>query len=371
LRVHLISVPNTIAAPWYSMCPFTAKVVKIARMLRAEGHHVIHYGHERSDVYCSEHVTVAADADLEASYPGHDPYLSGPPLLKITDPIFKTFLQNTIREIGSRKQPGDILLATFGSWFQVIAHAHPDLIIIEPGVGYKPRGPNCIFESYAIMHATQTHTMAEQPSNDFWYDTVIPVAYDPAEFTYRGEKENYMLFLGRMVPGKGIDIAERVAEETKTDLIVAGQGEPRPDTKYVKHVGVVDMHKRSKLLAGAKALICPSSYMEPFCGSHVEAEMCGTPVISTDWGAFAEYNPHGLTGYRCKSFEQFIWAVNHVHELDPFAIRSWAKNFSLDNIGPMYTDYFHIVKACYGGKGWFEPRPDRTTLRASSFHPIA
>ena len=373
MRIHLLSVPNTVAAPWYTTCPFTSKVVKLGRMLTKEGHHIIHYGHENSNVVCAEHVTVTTAADIEASYPGHDQSQSGPPLLKLHDPIFKTFLTNVIREIGTRKQPGDILLATFGMWHQVITFEHKDLICIEPGIGY-PHGAfakNRIYESYAIMHAYQTNEMSTNPSNDFWYDAVIPVPFDPAEFIFNDKKDDYLLFMGRMIEGKGIHIAERVAEETKTDLIVIGQGN-REDSKYVKHIGMVGAEKRARLLAGAKALMTPSCYMEPFCCSHVEAEMCGTPVISTDWGAFAEYNPHGLTGYRCKSFEQFIWAVNHVGDLDPHKIRAWAENFSLDKIAPHYTDYFKTVKDCYGGgAGWFALHPDRTTLTSASFGPHA
>lgn len=370
MRVHLLSVPNTIAASWYTTCPFTAKVVKIGRMLTGEGHHVIHYGHENSDVMCAEHVTVTTAADLEASYHGHDPMRFGPPLLNLHDPIFKTYLTNVIREIGEHKQPGDILLATFGSWHRIIMFEHKDLICIEPGIGAFAK--NRIFESYASMHAYQTSAMVTTASNDFWYDTVIPLAFDPAEFTFRDKKDNYFLFLGRLIKGKGVHIAEQIAEATKTDLIMAGQGITHPDTKYVKQIGMVGAKERSELMSGAKAILCPSLYMEPFCGPHVEAEMCGTPVISTDWGAFSEYNPHGLTGYRCKSLEQFIWAANHVGDLDPHKIRAWAENFSLDKIAPHYTDYFQTVKDCYdGGDGWFALHPERVSLNTACFEPLA
>lgn len=372
MRIHLLAVPNTISAPWYTTCPFTSKVVKLGRMMSAEGHTVIHYGCEGSDVICAEHVSVTTPADIEASYPGHDPMKSGPPLLTIHDPIFKTYLTNAIREIGFRKQPGDLLLATFGVWHKVIMFEHSDMICIEPAIGY-PDGataPNRIFESYAIMHAYQTNKMSTTPSNDFWYDAVIPVPFDPAEFTFQPVKEDYLLFMGRLIEGKGTKIAAAVAEATKTTLLMAGQG-TGVDTQYVKHIGMVDAKERSRLMSGAKALICPSLYMEPFCCSHVEAEMCGTPVISTDWGAFTEYNPHGLTGYRCKTFEQFIWAANHVNDLDPYKIRTWAEKFSLDKIAPLYTDYFKSVSACYGGEGWFEPRPDRASLSTAVFGPHA
>lgn len=378
MRIHLLSVPNTIAAPWYDTCPFTQKVLKMARMMTAQGHHVIHYGHERSEVDCAEHVTVTTVEDFERQYPpGLDPLRHGPPLLKETDQLWHTFTHNTINELHARKEQGDILLATFGGWHRPVAMHHPDLICIEPGIGY-PNGAfadNKIFESYAIMHAYQTNEAATIPSNEFWYDAVIPIAFDPDQFIFREKKDDFLLFMGRMHKGKGLHTAIDIARRTKQRLIVAGYGALDDGIKienstYVTFVGAVTGRGKAQLLSKAKAVLCPSHFLEPFNAVQIEAQMSGTPVISTDWGAFAEYNPHGLTGYRCKSLEQFCYAATHTHELDPFAIRKWAERFSLEKIAPHYTDYFRTVSECYGGEGWFANREDRDTLKTASFGPF-
>lgn len=89
-------------------------------------------------------------------------------------------------------------------------------------------------------------------------------------------------------------------------MVVAGQGhlEPghtltdRPLSEYVEFVGLVGPERRKSLLAGAKATLTPSIYLEPFCGVHVESMLSGTPVITSDVGAFADNNLHGTTGYR-------------------------------------------------------------------------
>jgi hypothetical protein len=112
----------------------------------------------------------------------------------------------------------------------------------------------------------------------------------------------------------------QIVEAIGGRLIVAGPGDvwtlgtrtTRPVSEYVEQVGVADVATRKRLMAKAKAMILPSTFVEPFCGVQVEAMLSGTPIITTDWGAFAEYNIHGVTGYRCRTFEQFLWAAANI-----------------------------------------------------------
>jgi glycosyltransferase involved in cell wall biosynthesis len=325
---------------------------------------VFHYGHEDASVACDENIPVTTRKDLEASYPGHDWTTKGFPAFKPGDPVYSTFYANSIREIGTRKQKGDFLLCPFGTWHKPVADAHPDLITVESGIGY-PSGTFArfrIFESYAIMHAYQTNRAAEYASEGHWYDAVIPNAFFAHRFEFSAFAKNYMLFLGRVNTGKGIHIARDLAHATKTPLIVAGPGECAP-SEYVQPCGVMGPEARSRLLRNARATICASTFLEPFCGVQVESMLCGTPVISSDWGAFAEYNLHGETGYRCRTFEHFQWAVQNIDNIDRNRCRSWAEQFVMENVGPRYTEYFQSVKDVFGGKGWYEPRPERKDLR--------
>ena len=368
MRFHVLGIPHTISRPEYSSCAFTQKVVKLAKMLTAEGHHVIHYGNSRSKVECAEHVNVTYIRDLMKSYPGHDWQTKGFPKFAKTDHCYEKFYKRAIVEIGVRKQPGDFLLCAFGDYHKPVADAHPDMIVVESGIGY-PNGtfaPYKVYESYAIMHAYQTNTAAMSASNTFWYDAVIPNFFDLKDFEFSAQKkygdDAYFLFLGRLNEGKGIHIAKQIAEATKTRLIIAGPGVQELPTELISYVGDVGPAKRRELLRDATATLCPSTFLEPFCGVQIESMLSGTPVISSDRGAFAEYNIQGKTGFRCRTFEQFEWAARHVHEIDPAVCRDWAEQFSLENIAPKYTDYFQSLKDIYGGAGWYEKRPERTRL---------
>lgn len=340
-------------------------------MLRSLGHTVIHYGHEDSQVDCDEHVAVTTKWDLEDSYPFHDWRKSGFPKFDLRDTVYRTFRVNAVREIAARQQKGDFLLCPFGAGHKPVADELKDLIVCESGIGY-PGGtfaPFRVFESYAIMHVLQGKERLEHMSNSMWYDVVIPNAFDPDDFLYGAVKEDYLLFLGRVGRGKGTNVAVQMAEALGLQLCVAGMGEvtqgdartSRPIGDYVTQVGVAGPLMRAGLLARARATVCASTYLEPFCGVQIESMLSGTPVISTDWGAFAELNLHGITGYRCRTFEQFLWAARNVDAIRPEDCRRWGMNFSLDRVGAMYDEYFGMVAKVHDGSdGWYamSPRQD-------------
>jgi glycosyltransferase involved in cell wall biosynthesis len=109
--------------------------------------------------------------------------------------------------------------------------------------------------------------------------------------------------------------------------------------------------------------LLPTYYAEPFGCVVVEAMLSGTPVITTDWGAFPEINPHGVTGYRCRTFEQFQWAVEHIDGIEPATCRRWAiENFGMERVKHMYEEYFDMVSRLFLDKGFYSANPDRAGL---------
>jgi len=341
-------------------------------MLTANGHHVIHYGHEDSKVDCAEHVTVTTRKDIAESYPNHNWKTNGWPPFAKTDLAYRMFYHNANAAIAERKQVGDFLLCTFGDWHKEVGTYHADMIVVEPGIGY-PNGSFAkfrAFESYAIMHAYQGQAKIENASNNFWHDAVIPNAFDIKDFKFSKQKDNYFLFLGRVNAGKGVHIAAQISQATKVPLVVAGPGDydlSKWSGGGIKKVGVVGPSKRASLLRKARAVLCPSTFLEPFCGTQIEAMLCGTPVISSDWGAFAEYNIHGRTGFRCKTFEHFEWAARNIGKIEPKACRDWAVRFSLENIAPMYDEYFQSVANSRLKDGWYTKNPGRDVLDNTVF----
>lgn len=321
----------------------------------ARGHEVIHYGHEDSDLECTEHVTVTTNDDLKTAYGDYD-WRRNFYRFDLNDHAYQTFYRNAIREVGRRKQKNDFILPFWGAGVRPVCDAHPDLICVEPGIGYA--GGHWarwkIFESYAIYHAYCGLQSVGSCRQD-WYEVVIPNYFDPEDFDYCEEKQDFFLFLGRVYTGKGIEIAVQVTEATGQNLVVAGQN---PDNitfpPHVDFIGYADVEKRRRYMSLAKGAFVASQYLEPFGGVQVEMLMSGTPTITTDWGSFVENNIHGVTGYRCRTFDQFCWAADNIDRIKPVNCRAWAENFTLDRVAPMYEQYFQDVLAVHTGNGWYE-----------------
>ena len=364
-RFHLLGLPHTATNKEFVACAYTAKVLKFADMMTQRGHYCIHYGHEDSDTQAQENVTVLTNQDWQKAYGDYD-WRRNFFKFDTSDHAYQTFYANAIREIQLRKQPGDFILPFWGSGVRPICDAHADLICVEPGIGYA--GGHWakwkVFESYAMMHAYYGLASVGTCMQN-WYDVVIPNYFDHRDFAYQEQKQDYMLFLGRVYEGKGPHIAMEVCEKLNIKLIVAGQNnlDGFKVPRCVEFVGYADHNKRRELMSGARACFVPSLYNEPFGGVQVEAMFSGTPTITTDWGAFTENNIHGVTGYRCRTFDHFVWAAENIHNIKPQHCRDFAmNNFSYSAVAPKYQEYFQMVADVHGKNGWYQSHPERENL---------
>ena len=377
MRFHVLGLPHTVTSKEYVACAYTQKVYKFAKMMTARGHEVIHYGHEESDLPCTEHVTVLSTEDWKKTYGDHD-WRKHFFKFDTNDHAYQTFYKNAIEEVGKRKQKNDFILPFWGSGTRPVCDAHPDLITVEPGIGYA--GGHWarfkIFESYSI-HSAYYGLNSVGTCNEDWYDAVIPNYFETEDFQFAPEeKEDYFLFLGRVYEGKGVNIAVQATEAIGAKLIIAGQNSLK-DMGYkeipshVTEIGYADVETRKRLMSKAKGAFVASLYNEPFGGVQVECLFSGTPTITTDWGSFTENNVHGLTGYRCRTFEHFTWAAKNIDRIDPQKCRDFAiNNFSLEVVAKKYEEYFQSVLNVYNGNGWYEKNDNRTELDwLTKFYP--
>jgi glycosyltransferase involved in cell wall biosynthesis len=135
-------------------------------------------------------------------------------------------------------------------------------------------------------------------------------------------KDRYAVVLGRITPGKGQDLAARLAHEHGFDLILAGPVGPyhtpdalaaadpqNPDVRFfreqvapyvdgsrVRWVGTISGATRDDLVAAARVALFPLRWNEPGGTAVVEALALGTPVVGIARGCLPELVEHGRTG---------------------------------------------------------------------------
>lgn len=360
-RFHLLGLAHVPTTRSLTVCAFSNKNVRLAEILTKLGHDVFFYGAAGSNVPCKEFIECVPE-DLLLK---HNNNIAKDQISWDIPELWKVFYKNAIEGINQRKEEKDFLLCSFGTQHKPIADA-VNLMTVESGIGYPGVFAKFkVFESYAWMH----HVYGKQNINQGeFYDAVIQAFFDVSEFQYKAKKENYLFFMGRLNDNKGFRIAIEVAKITGDKLILAGQGDHKklneefksyPNILFHYSVGVKE---RSNLLSNAKAFFCPTIYVEPFGCVAVEAQMCGTPVITTDWGAYTETVLHGHTGYRCRNLDDFVWATKNVNKILPINCRKWAEdNFSMDKAAKMYNEYFHRLYSLWG-QGWNTVNIDRSDL---------
>lgn len=351
-RFHHLAIPHTVTHPDYVACAYTQKVLKFARMMTDRGHEVIHYGHERSEVVCTEHVTVTDDQVLQQAYGDHD-WRRHQFTHNTADHANQEFTRRTIPQIRRRVRQNDFVLCNWGYGHQHIANSVPQAIAVEPGVGYTTGhfARWRAYESHAVRNVVEGKL---SPQN--WYSRVIPNYFDAADFDYQEHKQDYVLFLGRVTAVKGISTCIQATEAAGVPLKIAGQGRiadvgwtTTPD--HVEELGYADVAMRRALMANASALIIATTYLEPFGGVVVEALLSGTPIITPHFGAFAEIQT-SRTGFLCHTLRDYVEAIEQRHTILPRDCRARGEDYVLERVAPQFERWFADIREIYTGKGW-------------------
>jgi glycosyltransferase involved in cell wall biosynthesis len=147
-------------------------------------------------------------------------------------------------------------------------------------------------------------------------------------------RPDYFAFLGRISPEKGIENAIRIARACGVTLKVAAKigEEDRPYHENVvapllagegvEFIGEIDDAAKPDFLSGARALLFPIDWPEPFGLVMIEAMACGTPVIAFGRGSVPEVVEDGVTGFVVDTVEQAVAACARLHLLDRRSVRA-------------------------------------------------
>lgn len=138
--------------------------------------------------------------------------------------------------------------------------------------------------------------------------TVIHHGLSPERYPESVRHEGYLLHLGRYAQEKGTHLAIDAARAAGMPIVLAGRAHPQDEAYFVEHVaprlaqpgvrevGEADHARKTALLRGARALVCPLLWEEPFGLVAIEAMLSGTPVVGFARGSFPEIVEPDLTG---------------------------------------------------------------------------
>lgn len=152
-------------------------------------------------------------------------------------------------------------------------------------------------------------------------------------YRFHPEPGAYLAFLGRISPEKRPDRAIQIAIAAGVPLRMAAKIDPADRDYYegkirplmehplITFVGEIGDAEKSHFLGGARALLFPIDWPEPFGLVMIEAMACGAPVIAYDCGSVPEVVEPGLTGLIVRSLDQAIAAVDAVARYNRRAIR--------------------------------------------------
>jgi glycosyltransferase involved in cell wall biosynthesis len=173
-------------------------------------------------------------------------------------------------------------------------------------------------------------------------------------FTFRQKPGNYLAFLGRISPEKGIAEAIEIAQRANLPLRIAAKIDSK-DWKYFKEeieglldhplvefLGEIGGSEKDEFLGSALGVLFPINWPEPFGLVMIEAMACGTPVIAFPYGSVPEVMEDGVTGYVVENIDQAVAAVRRLERIDRRRCRqTFERRFSAPR---MAADYLRIYR---------------------------
>lgn len=196
---------------------------------------------------------------------------------------------------------------------------------------------------------------------------------------FNARKDGYLAFLGRISPEKRPDRAIEIAARAGLKLKIAAKID-RVDQPYwderiaplvrahanVEYVGEITEREKSAFLGGARALLFPIDWEEPFGLVMIEAMACGTPVIAFGRGSVPEVIDDGVTGSIVSTVDEAVQALERLDSLDRAGVRArFETRFTVERMARDYVEIYARMAASSHACGFIaadRPTPEPLAL---------
>lgn len=169
---------------------------------------------------------------------------------------------------------------------------------------------------------------------------------------------DYLAFIGRISPEKRPDRAIEIAKRTGMKLKIAAKVDhadtayfverikPLLDDPLIEFIGEIGDAEKGAFLGGARALLFPIDWPEPFGLVMIEAMAAGTPVIAWDCGSTREVMEPGRNGFLVENVDAAVAAVEAAGGIARAGVRAaFEARFTADR---MARDYVRLYERLIG-----------------------
>ncbi len=164
---------------------------------------------------------------------------------------------------------------------------------------------------------------------------------------------DYLVFLGRIHPDKGVHLAIEAARLSGLPLLIAGiiqdqtyfreKVEPQLD-QTIRYIGTVDVAGKNELFAKARALLHLNTIPERFGLVLAEANAAGVPVIAMDLGSCREVIKDGQTGFLVNTVDEAARAMKRLGDIDRITCRRRVQEcFSIETMVEAYERVYSTI----------------------------
>ena len=194
-----------------------------------------------------------------------------------------------------------------------------------------------------------------------WLATVYH-GLPPSLYPFQEKPADYLAFLGRISPEKGVDRAIEIARRAGMPLRIAAKIADGADQEYfntvirpmlkepgIEFIGEIAEHDKGAFLGGAVAMLFPIAWPEPFGLVMIESLACGTPVVAFPCGSVPEILQPGVDGFIGNSVDELVSAVQHIRQIDRRACRECFETRFTDS--RMSGDYEKVYRRIAEGNG--------------------
>jgi len=215
-----------------------------------------------------------------------------------------------------------------------------------------------LYKKFPKIHYVAISKNQKRSAPGINFSSIIYNGIPIEKYKYNEKPKNYLLWLSKITPEKGLLEAIRVAQMTNENLVISGvipkeeqdffnfRIKPLIDGQKIKFVGASNFKEKIELFKEAKGFLFPVKREEPFGLVVIEAQACGTPVIAFKRGAMTELIKDKKTGFLVSDEIEMAKAVKKINQIKRKQCRNFVeKKFSVKKMVNKYEQlYYKILK---------------------------